>query len=141
MTAVNNSSTSFLHFFKIFERRLWRSSVLVKLQTLTYKFILKNKSRYMYFGTADFSFLLFHFAYYNYILCIPHFCRRGAGWGQGVWESKQILKKGKLDRTSTFRGGCWDRGAWFFSGRFQLSQKNKLKSEICNDKNIFLCHK
>ena len=31
-------------------------------------------------------------------------------WGEGGWTSNQIFKKGGLDRNSTFRGGCWERG-------------------------------
>ena len=58
------------------------------------------------------------------------FCRGG-------WASNQIFKKrGGVDRTSTFRGGCWERWGWRFSGRggVQFSHKIKLKSEIFNDK-------
>ena len=56
------------------------------------------------------------------------------------------FQKGGLDRTSTFRGGLLGKRGWLFSrGRLQFSHKNKLKSEIFNDKqfiskNIFLCH-
>ena len=51
-----------------------------------------------------------------------------------IWLSLQPnFQKGGLDRTSTFRGGCWERGGDFFQGGVQLSH-NKLKSEIFNDK-------
>ena len=44
-------------------------------------------------------------------------------------------KRGEgLDKTSTFRGGCWERGGDFLNGggcNFHI--KNKLKSEIFND--------
>ena len=30
---------------------------------------------------------------------------------------------GGLDRTSTFRGGCWERGGLLFSGGLQLSHE------------------
>ena len=36
--------------------------------------------------------------------------------GRGAWASNQIFKKGVLHRTSTFRGGCWERGGWPSSG-------------------------
>ena len=36
--------------------------------------------------------------------------------GRGGWASNQIFKKGVLHRTSTFRGGCWERGGWPSSG-------------------------
>ena len=49
--------------------------------------------------------------------------------GEGV-EPPTKLKKGGLDRTSTFRG------EWRFSGGVQLSH-NKLKSEIFNDKKVY----
>ena len=45
------------------------------------------------------------------------------------------FQEGGLDRTSTFREGCWERGGDFFLGVVvQFSHKNKLKSEIFNDK-------
>ena len=44
------------------------------------------------------------------------------------------FQKGALDRTLTSRGGCWKRGGNFFQGGLQFLQKNKLKSEIVNDK-------
>ena len=55
-----------------------------------------------------------------------------------------IFQKGGLDRMSVFRGGCWEWGGG--GGRFQVLLKNKLKSEIFNDKkskinkNVFLYH-
>ena len=73
----------------------------------------------------------------SYIVCTPkpklglqpNFIKMGGGGGGG----------GGLDKTSTFRGGCWERGGDFFSvgggggGGVQLSH-NKLKCEIFNDK-------
>ena len=53
------------------------------------------------------------------------------------WASNQIFKKGGIDRTSTFRGGCWESGGWLFSGGkggCNFHTKNKLKSEIFNGK-------
>ena len=47
------------------------------------------------------------------------------------------MKEGGLDRTSTFTGGYWERGGDFFHvgrGREVQFSKNKLKSEIFNDK-------
>ena len=47
----------------------------------------------------------------------------------GGWASNQIFKKGGgAGKTSTFRGGD------FFQGGFNFHIKNKLKSEIFNDK-------
>ena len=47
----------------------------------------------------------------------------------------QIFKKDGLDGIPFFRGGCWERGGWLFSGEFcSFYIKNKLKSEIFNDK-------
>ena len=43
-----------------------------------------------------------------------------AGGGGGGWTSNQIFKKGHLERTSTFRGGCWKRVGWLFSGRVAI---------------------
>ena len=65
---------------------------------------------------------------------LPHFLL-------GCWLSYEILNKGGLDRVSIFRGGCWERSGDLFQdgglgegggGSFYI--KNKLKSEIFNDK-------
>ena len=70
----------------------------------------------------------------------------GGGGGDGGWASDQIFKKGDLDKISVFRGGCSKKGEWVFSGGCSFHIKNKLKSEIFNDKknfinkNVFLCH-
>ena len=41
----------------------------------------------------------------------------------------------RLDRTSTFGGGCWERGGDFFRrGWCNFHMKNKLKCEISSDK-------
>ena len=47
----------------------------------------------------------------NVIVCTPPppFLQEGG-------LSLQIFKKGGLDSTSTFRGGCWERGGNFFQG-------------------------
>ena len=51
----------------------------------------------------------------------------------GVEPPIKFSKRGGLDRTSTFKWGCWKRGEWLFAGGLQFSHKNKLKSEIFND--------
>ena len=47
----------------------------------------------------------------------------------------KFSKRGGLDRTSVFRGGCWERGSDFFQGGggCNFLTKNKLKSGIFND--------
>ena len=50
---------------------------------------------------------------------------------------------GRLDKTLTFRGSSWERGGTFFRGVCNFYIKNKVKSEIFNNKkfinkNIFL---
>ena len=61
----------------------------------------------------------------SYIVCTlplsPHFCK--------------FKKRGGLDRTSTFRGGCWDRGGDFFTG-VQLSH-NKLNLKYLMTKKVY----
>ena len=52
----------------------------------------------------------------------------------GLSLQPNVQKGGGLDRTSSFRGGCWERGADFFQGGLQFLHKNKLKSGIFNDK-------
>ena len=58
-------------------------------------------------------------------------------------------QKGGLGRIQFLEEGCWERGGWPFSGKEEgcsFFVKNKLKSEIFNDKkkfinkNVFLCH-
>ena len=61
-------------------------------------------------------------------MCTPFLLGEGGGW-----TSNQILKKGGLDKTSTFGGSCWERGGDFFRGCCNFNI-NKLKSEIFNDK-------
>ena len=47
---------------------------------------------------------------------------KGGGGGGGL-TGPQLLE-----------GGCWERGGDFFGGDFNFHTKNKLKSEIFNDK-------
>ena len=57
----------------------------------------------------------------------PPFCR-----GLSLQPNFQ---KGGVDRTSTLEEGCWERGSDFFQwGGCNFHIKNKLKSEIFNDK-------
>ena len=67
------------------------------------------------------------------IVCTPSpFLMRGREGGGG-WTSNQIFKKkgeGVLDRTSTFRGGCWERGRGDFQGggrNFHTKKQTNLK--------------
>ena len=61
--------------------------------------------------------------------------------GGGGVKHPTKFKKGGLDKTSTFKGGCWEREGGFFQveggGEVQLSH-HKLKSEIFNDKKSLL---
>ena len=62
------------------------------------------------------------------IVGTPPFCRGG-------WASNQIFKKeGGFTGPQLLEEGCWERGGNLFQGRLQFSTKNKLKSEIFNDK-------
>ena len=73
-------------------------------------------------------------------------CTPLSAGGRGVEPPIKFLKRAGLDRTSTFRGGCWERGGDFFQRGCNLYISNKLKSEIFNEKekfiskNIFPCH-
>ena len=49
-------------------------------------------------------------------------------------EPPTKFSKRGVDRTSTFRQGLLRKRGWLFSEGFQFSHKNKLKSEIFNDK-------
>ena len=64
----------------------------------------------------------------------PHFCR-------GELSLQPNFQKGGgggVDRASTFRGGFLEKSGWFFSEALPFSHKNKLKSEIFNDKKSLL---
>ena len=66
----------------------------------------------------------------------------------GCSASYQIFKnEGSLDRTLIFRGGWWEREDWtFWVEGYHFYMKNKLKSEILNNKKkfinkkVFVCH-
>ena len=61
----------------------------------------------------------------------PPFCSRGGGEGLSLQPN---FKKWGAWRTSTFREGLLGKREWLFSGGLQFSHKNKLKSELFNDK-------
>ena len=74
----------------------------------------------------------------------PPLSAEGGGGGLSLQPNFQ---KGVLDKTSTFRGGLLGKtGVTFFRGGCNFHRKNKLKSEIFNNKkkfiskNIFLGH-
>ena len=56
---------------------------------------------------------------------------------EGSWTSNQIFKKGGLGKTSTFKGGLLGKRGWTFSRGSNFYIKNKLKSKIFNDKNVY----
>ena len=60
--------------------------------------------------------------------------RWGGGGGRGLNLQPNFQKSGGLDRTSTFRGGCWERGGDFDQGVVAIFTQKKLKSEIFNYK-------
>ena len=68
--------------------------------------------------------------YHTIALCAPPPSPQPLCWeGGGSWTSNQLFIKGVLDRTSTFRGGCWERGRgdFFQEGcwlQFSHTQKN-----------------
>ena len=55
--------------------------------------------------------------------------------GEGFEPTTKFSKRGDLTGPQLLKGGCWERGG-FFRGRggVQFSHKNKLKSELFNDK-------
>ena len=116
-----------------FFHNLWKAPVkefnFSKIADCNIQILLKNEPLYMYFATAAFSFLLSHFAYYN---CTPHFCR-GAREGR-LSVQPNFEKEAGLTGPQPLKGGCWERVACFFQGGCNCHIKNKLKSEIFNDK-------
>ena len=69
----------------------------------------------------------------NNIVCTPPPFLQGGG---ELNIQPNFQKEGGLDKTSLLEGGCWERGGDFFQGEggLQFSLKNKLKSEIFNEK-------
>ena len=71
--------------------------------------------------------------YQRAIVCTPLPFLKGRGGGG--WASNQIFKKRGLDKISTFREELLGkRRVTFFKGDCNFHIKNKLKSEIFNDK-------
>ena len=70
----------------------------------------------------------------------PPFCKGG------IEPPTKFSKRGELTEPQLLEGGCWERGDDFFQGGCNFHIKNKLKSEIFNEKkkfiskNVFLCH-
>ena len=62
----------------------------------------------------------------NLILCTHPFLLEGGG--RGVEPPIKSSKGQRLEKTSTFRGGCWERG----NCNFHI--KDTLKSEIFDNK-------
>ena len=52
----------------------------------------------------------------------------------GVEPPTKFSKRGSLTGPQLLERGCWERGGDFFQEGLQFSDKNKLKSEIFNDK-------
>ena len=73
------------------------------------------------------------------IVCIlPSFCRGWTGEGGGS-GSNNIFQKRELDRTPNFRGNLLGKKAVTFfreGGGYNCHIKDKLKSEIFNDKKV-----
>ena len=79
-----------------------------------------------------FSYFFIFFISVLYIVCTPPDLRGGGGW---LSLQPNFQKGGGLDRTFTFRRGLLGkRGVTFFRGDCNCHIKNKLKSEISNDK-------
>ena len=66
----------------------------------------------------------------------PPFCWRR----RGVEPLTKQRAGGDLTKSQYLEGGCRERGGDFFQRGVQFYVKNKLKSEIVNDKNVFLYH-
>ena len=62
------------------------------------------------------------------------------GGGGGVEPLTKQRAGGDLTKSQYLEGGCRERGGDFFQRGVQFYIKNKLKSEIVNDKNVFLYH-
>ena len=89
-----------------------------------------------------------HIFYLHFHFCLDqsHSVHPLSTGGEGVEHPIKFSKRGRLGRTSTLRGGLLEkRRVTFFRGAVAILQKNKLRSEIFNEKKIinkiiFLCH-
>ena len=54
----------------------------------------------------------------------------------GVEPPTKFSKRGGLTGPQLLEGGCWEKGGDLFQGGCNCHIKNKLKSEIFNDKKI-----
>ena len=72
---------------------------------------------------------------YHHSVHLPPFCRGGGG---GLSLQPNFQKGGGgLIGPQLSEGGCWERGGDFFQGGCSFHIKNKLKSEIFNDKKVY----
>ena len=65
----------------------------------------------------------------------PPFCWGGGEGGVNLLPNFQ--KGGSLTGPQFLEGVCWERGGWLFSEGVKFFDKNKLKSEIFNDKKVY----
>ena len=63
----------------------------------------------------------------------PHRSARGGGVG-GAEPPTKFSKRGGLTGSQFLKGSCWERGVTFFIGGCSFYMKNKLESEIFNNK-------
>ena len=61
-------------------------------------------------------------------------CPLSLSAGGGLNLLPKFQKGGDLSGPQLLEGGCWERGGDFFQGDCNFYIKNKLKSEIFNDK-------
>ena len=69
--------------------------------------------------------------YFQCIYIVPP-AKKGGG---GLNLLPDFQKGGGLTGPQFLEGGCWERGGDFFQGGCNFLTKDKLKSEIFNDKN------
>ena len=73
----------------------------------------------------------------SFIVCTPSLFCRSWGAGVGVESLTKFSKRGGLSGSQFLEGGYWERGGDFFQGGCSFNIKNKLKSEIFNDKKVY----
>ena len=66
--------------------------------------------------------------------CCTHSVHPPLSAGGGGKPPTKFSKRGGLTGPTLLEGGCWERGGDFFQGGCNFHIKNKLKSEIFNDK-------
>ena len=110
----------FVNFSPI-EKRIWKRLIFLSRS-------MERQASYYGKNVVDWFWINQHFLSIHSVHPPAPFCRRG------IEPPTKFSKRGELTEPQLLEGGCWERGGDFFQGGYNFHIKNKLKSEIFNDK-------